>query len=223
MKQKWEHVLFLHQRIDAKLIQQSLPEGLVCDTLEGQAYISIVPFRMSGIRFRATPVLPFSSLWELNLRTYVRCGDITGIHFFTLDSTHRLGNWIARKFFHLPYRFAKMVAAVEKKKGSVEYHFHSPARLQLEAEFSSTFEFSPEEVALNKWLTERYSLFTESPSGILRGQVIHDPWSLQVGRVKFLENNFSQEFGFDLRDEFLTPSYAHELPVRFKAFQPMNK
>ena len=52
---------------------------------------------MSGVRFRGTlPVPGLSSFPELNVRTYARCGEQSGVHFFTLDAASRLAVIAAR-------------------------------------------------------------------------------------------------------------------------------
>jgi Uncharacterized conserved protein len=71
ISQVWRHILFLNYRVDPNELKEGLPRGLELDTYDGAAYLSVVPFRMEGIRFPWSPTLPFSSLWELNLRTYV--------------------------------------------------------------------------------------------------------------------------------------------------------
>jgi len=219
LSQRWEHILFLHYSYDKESIQKHLPKGLVCDTYGDQAYLSIVPFSMNNIKFGALPTLPFTSLWELNLRTYVKHNGESGIYFFTLDSTHRLGNWIARKFFHLPYRHTSIQAHVTKDKYSVK----SP-KFSVEAQIQSSASSSSD---LDKWLTERYCLYTESPKGILKGQVSHKPWSLNPASITSYENSFSDSLGFpmtktrnkDLEENFAGATYSKRLDVRFKPFR----
>ena len=100
IQQKWSDVLFVSFEVDYDLLRSELPKDLEVDTFNGKAYLSIVPFVMSDIRFFFTPPLPFSKLSELNLRTYVRYKNKPGIYFFTLDSDHRLGNFLAQKIFN---------------------------------------------------------------------------------------------------------------------------
>ena len=73
MTQWWRDLLFAHWPIEPSVIQALLPASLEVDVIEGKAWVGIVPFRMSGVRPRLTPPLPWlSNFSELNVRTYVR-------------------------------------------------------------------------------------------------------------------------------------------------------
>ena len=50
MRQSWDHLFFLHWRVDPAEVAKRLPAGLSVDTFEGQAYLGIVGFRMSQVR-----------------------------------------------------------------------------------------------------------------------------------------------------------------------------
>ena len=56
LRQQWSELLFLHWPVPAELLQAHLPPRLRPDTHEGQAWIAIVPFEMSKVRTRYTPV-----------------------------------------------------------------------------------------------------------------------------------------------------------------------
>ena len=63
-----------------------------------------MPFRLSGLRARGLPPLPFvSSFLELNTRTYVTAGGKPGIWFFSLDASSELAVEAARLGYKLPY------------------------------------------------------------------------------------------------------------------------
>lgn len=87
MHQRWESLLFLHWRVPAATIQQTLPAGLTVDTFEGEAYLGISPFFMRQVRPTGLPAVPWlSDFLELNVRTYVYNADgVPGIWFYSLD------------------------------------------------------------------------------------------------------------------------------------------
>ena len=207
--QRWSHVLFLSFRCDVDLIKQKIPPELDVDYYDGSAWLSIVPFYMSHIRFRLTPVLPMVSLWELNLRTYVKCQGKPGIYFFTLDTDSWLGQKIARYCFHLPYRLRKMKGRVNEGR----YSFESPGSFKLEARPGALVKSDP----LDAWLVERYHLYTNTSNCLYRGDVMHDPWQLRQLDALSYEDLFSGEFGFEPNVD-VRARYAELLNVRFKPF-----
>jgi len=211
IQQKWSDLVFISYEVDKDLLNEALPDQLEPDLCEGKAYVSIVPFVMSDIRFFFSPVLPFSKLFELNLRTYVRYKGKKGIFFFTLDSNHRLGNFIARNFFHLPYRFSKL--RFIKENDSLKFSSNDSIDLQVKTTPDSL------DCHLSKWLTERYSLFTVSGKKVFRGDVIHEPWTLNKCEVIKFSDNFSAEFGFPSQNKELHLAYSPGLDVRFIPFK----
>ena len=55
MSQSWHDLLFAHWPIDAAHLRPLIPAALEIDKFQGDAWIGVVPFRMSGVRLRATP------------------------------------------------------------------------------------------------------------------------------------------------------------------------
>ena len=207
--QRWSHVQFLSARCDRNLLGELVPRGLELDQFDGASWISIVPFYMSHIRFPKTPAVPGIDLWELNLRTYVRYRGCPGVFFLTLDTDSRLGQLIARRFFHLPYRYRTMQGRVE----SGRYRFRAPGSFSLSSEVGPAVASD----ALDEWLVERYRLFTNKGDRLYRGDVIHRPWNLhKVERLEW-EDRFSPQFGFAALTD-VRARYAEPIDVRFKPF-----
>ena len=214
IQQKWSDLIFLSYEVDQVNLLRMLPNEIEPDLYEGKAYVSIVPFIMSDIKFFFTPTLPFSKLNELNLRTYVKHKNKRGIYFFTLDSDHLLGNFIAREFFSLPYRDARVNVTREENLLTV----NSTSSLFLKIRHGGN-DFDPK---FSKWLTERYSLFTIKNKKVLRGDVIHPPWSLEEGHVVQFNDEFSSQFGFSSENKNLHCVYSRGLDVRFRPFVVNN-
>src|SRR5258705_4235621 len=92
MAQKWHDLLFAHWAVAPQVLRKLVPAKLELDTFEGQAWMGVVPFTMSGVRLRGTPTLPWLSMFpELNVRTYVTAEGRPGVLFFSLDA----GNLVA--------------------------------------------------------------------------------------------------------------------------------
>jgi uncharacterized protein YqjF (DUF2071 family) len=204
LKQTWRDLLFLHWEIEPGAIQKRLPPSLSVDTFEGKAYLGVVPFYMEGLRPPWAPsVAGISAFPELNLRTYAKdsCGN-RGVWFFSLDAHTRISVAIARRFFNLPYRYAKM-----------EYHTRADGTVSLRSqrtgEPEQLFKYRPTERigvskpgSLNEFLVERYQLFAFSKQGVLRiGSLRHTPYELfavevrDYSRALFKINGFPEPIG----------------------------
>ena len=186
MHQRWEELLFLHWTFEPQIIAKVLPPSLRVDTFEDKAWLGVVPFSMRNVRPRFLPSVPgLSNFPELNLRTYVvdEHGR-PGVWFYSLDTPKRLPNWIARTFFHLNYRLARIQV---EEKGSLrsyrselwkETGWDTPQEYKWKR-VGETFTADPG--SLDFFLTERYRLFAynEKKSQLLSGQVHHEPYPLQ--------------------------------------------
>ena len=66
-------------------VAPSHPGRAALETFEGQAWVGIAPFVISGLRARAVPAIPgVSGFPEINVRTYVTAGGKPGVFFFSL-------------------------------------------------------------------------------------------------------------------------------------------
>src|SRR5438093_9555315 len=93
MAQTWEDLVFLHWPMDPDDLRARLPRGLSLDTYRGDAWVSITPFVVTGLRPRGIPAVPgLSSFAETNVRTYVTRDGKPGVWFFSLDASSRLKN-----------------------------------------------------------------------------------------------------------------------------------
>src|SRR5690606_20213232 len=91
MAQRWQDLLFAHWPLPPAVLSALLPPALELDVYSGQGWLGVVPFRMSGVRLRLLPAVPWLSAFpELNVRTYVRLRDRgvekRGVYFFSLDA-----------------------------------------------------------------------------------------------------------------------------------------
>ena len=122
MAQVWSDLLFAHWPVPPDALRPLLPPGLALDTFDGDAWVAVVPFRMSGVRLRFSPAVPrLSAFPELNVRTYVTAPGRPGVWFFTLDAANPVAVAIARRWYHLPYYRARMTVAPAPPAGTVAH------------------------------------------------------------------------------------------------------
>ena len=205
MAQRWHDLLFAHWPVPTAKMRELVPRELEIDCFEGQSWIGIVPFRMSGVRLRGTPSLPgLSAFPELNVRTYVRVQGKPGVWFFSLDAASGVAVEVARRWFHLPYFYARMKAAGDEEE--IDYRSLRADRrsrgARLEAKYGPVGEcFHAKTGTLEHFLTERYCLYARRRNGnLMRAEIHHGPWRLQKGRATFCHNTMAGGLGVELTE-----------------------
>jgi uncharacterized protein YqjF (DUF2071 family) len=203
MAQNWHDLLFAHWPVPVRTVRQLVPRALEVDEFGGQAWISVVPFTMSGVRLRRMPAVPsLSAFPELNVRTYVVASGKPGVWFFSLDAGNPVAVQIARRWFHLPYFLDSMNAIVGRD--GIEYSSRRDDRDGAETRFEANYSgygatFQAKPGTLEYFLTERYCLYAEKANGkLLRGEIHHAPWSLQEAKASIVVNTMAESLGFDL-------------------------
>ena len=205
---RWHDLLFMHWPVPAAALRPLIPAGLDLDTFAGDAWLGIVPFRMTGIRHRVGPALPWLSAFaELNVRTYVTRGGRPGVWFFSLDAANPVAVRAARWRFHLPYFDARMAADPDGPAGDgVRYRSVRTHRGAAAAAFAARYRpTGPAHRAaagtLEHWLTERYCLYAaDARGGVHRGEIDHAPWPLQPAEAKVRRNTMADPLGVALPD-----------------------
>ena len=193
MTQSWNNLLFAHWRVDASQLRRVVPNVFDLDLFDGEAWLGVVPFYMTNVGIRGVPALPWLSAFpELNVRTYVRVSDRSGVYFFSLDAGRRLAVAAARALFNLPYYDAVM--NIERRDAAVHYQ---SARRSGSADFNAIYEpasapFAASAGSLEYFLTERYCLYHNDRRGRpYRLEIHHRPWSLQVARASITMNTMA--------------------------------
>ena len=188
--QTWDHLLFAHWRVDADALRALIPDQLPLDLFDGEAWIGITPFRVTGFRLRGTLPLPVvSSFLETNVRTYVTHDGKPGIWFFTLDAESQLAVEAAKRTYRLPYHHARMRAT--RRGAWIDYR---TSRIGAELDASYRPDGAVEQAApgtLEYFLTERNCLYAADDASLYRAEIHHGPWPLQAADAELRENTMS--------------------------------
>lgn len=220
MSMTWEDVLFAHWPIDAEAMRAHIPAGMALDTFDGKAWLSIVPFLMTGVRGRCSPALPGARRFaELNVRTYVTVDGVPGLYFFSLDAANRLAVRVARATFALPYFDARMRCKKDAQSW-VHYESHRTHIAAPPASFAATYrgtgepaENGPGTIAF--FLTERYALFTFRRDGrIRRGDIAHVPWTLEKAEGRIDRCEMTRSLHLEVDPAQAIWHYAEKVDVR---------
>jgi uncharacterized protein YqjF (DUF2071 family) len=206
MGQTWLDLLFAHWRLPLAALRQVVPPQLPLDTFEGDAWLGVTPFGVAGLRLRGTPPVPrLSSFAEINVRTYVTVDGKPGIYFLSLDA----GSWAAVRAARLTYRlpyFRSRISA-DEEDGVISYEAQRVSADGPPASFSAKYEAAGEalpirEGSLERWLAERYCLYTlDDRRRIQRGDIHHPPWPLQPACAAIERNTMAEPFGIELEGQ----------------------
>jgi uncharacterized protein YqjF (DUF2071 family) len=204
MGQTWEELLFAHWRAPADALRAQLPDDVELDLYEGEAWIAVTPFAVTGLRARGLPPLPFlSSFLELNTRTYVTAGGKPGIWFFSLDAASELAVEAARTTYKLPYFRAEI--RVDWREGWLSYESRRRDPRGAPAAFRARYrpsgdQIDPDPRSLGYFLTERYCLYTTEGGRLKRAEIHHEPWALRPAEAVIDENTMPPA-GIELLDD----------------------
>ncbi|HTO16771.1 MAG TPA: DUF2071 domain-containing protein [Edaphocola sp.] len=192
--QEWNNAIFLHWQVDLQELQKIVPKDLEIDLFEGKPWISLVAFKMEKIRPKNLPPFsPISDFDEINIRTYVKNGNKTGVYFLSIEAGNRISCKVAKTLSELPYRYSKMnrqemFFSSENK----EFKDKMTIKYQVGQEFK-------EKTDLDRWLTERYALFQDTETSINEFDIHHVEWptymldiaeiDIEYPRFKKLLNN----------------------------------
>jgi uncharacterized protein len=218
MAQTWEDLLFAHWPVPPARLRPLLPEAIPLDVREGSAWITVTPFRVSAFRLRGMPHLPgITAFPELNVRTYTTIDGKPGIWFMSLDAASALPVVGARRAYRLPYFSARMECRA--RAGWIEYGSRrvssdgEPA--ELTGRYRPTGPAAPQPPgSLEHWLTERYCLYTLDGHGhVLRADIHHPPWPLQVAEASFDVNTMAEPYGLELDPSPALLHFSHRQDV----------
>lgn len=182
MLQKWRDLTFLHYSVEPEVVQALLPEGLTVDTFDGRAWVGLVPFWMTGIRFPWFFAVPGTHTFpETNVRTYVHQeGKDPGVWFFSLDASNALAVRWARRFFSLPYHLSRM--HVEQGE-TIRYSCRrADAHHEIETRVGKEMDV-PRPGSLEFFLIERYLLYALKNGRLYKGLVHHYPYALHEAEI----------------------------------------
>jgi uncharacterized protein YqjF (DUF2071 family) len=111
---RWENLLFATYKVRPDMLKPYIPQGLEPDTIDGNAFISLIAFDFLDIKVKGLR-LPFNvNFPEINLRCYVKNSDRRGVVFIKELVPVYLTVIGANLFFNEKYVHASMKSEVTK-------------------------------------------------------------------------------------------------------------
>ncbi len=128
---EWRNLLLINDAVDEKILSEYLPPGCELDRLDGRCFASLVAFDFQETRVFGVRWPGFTNFPEINLRIYVRFGDVRGVVFVRELVPGRLVAAIARWLYNEPYERAKMTPPRAPKFSGTDW-LHPSRRQRLQ-------------------------------------------------------------------------------------------
>ncbi|MGA8113035.1 MAG: DUF2071 domain-containing protein [Actinocatenispora sp.] len=198
MMQRWTSLTFLHWRYPAVTLQPLLPPGLRVEECDGAAWVSLVPFRMEGVRLPGLPTVPWLSRFpETNLRTYVVGPAGAGIWFLSLDAARLPVVSVARTAYGLPYQWSSMSLSHTGNQVSYRSRRRWPDAAGARCDVRVAWGDRPDDELgpLDHFLTARYRLYSVLAGRLVTVPVEHPPWPLRRATLRGLDEDLTTAAG----------------------------
>jgi uncharacterized protein YqjF (DUF2071 family) len=221
MGQRWSSIVWCHWPVPEEVVARRLPPGVRPDLFDGTAWVGLVPFEMRDLRLvvagRSLPEVPTTgSFSEVNVRTYVTGPEGPGVWFDTLDASSRLGSFVARTAWSLPYVSSHIVASAGVGPGvrdwSIRRSDGATARVR-----TRVGERATDRSDLDHFLTERYALYARAwwnRRRALWAPVAHAPWDLLACTDVEVDAGVVRAAGYPVGDSPVHVRAADSVAVR---------
>lgn len=224
--QRWTELLFLHWTFPLDVVRPLVPASLELDPWDGEAWVGMVPFRMSNIRSAWMPERAGLDFLETNVRTYVHHKGKPGVYFLSLEASSWLAVRVARFVWGLPYHFAEMSSAKDEAASDrTRYTSRRKASgASVSLEYSVGEALGPSQVGtLEHFLLERYYLFLEKKGQVFRGHVAHVPYPAQRATLHGIEDELLVADGLPAPGQVASVHYASAVDVEVFGPDPVTE
>ena len=185
--QEWNNAVFLHYQVELKNLQAFVPDELEIELFNSKPWVSIVAFTMEKIRPKILPSFnPISNFDEINIRTYVKANNKSGVYFLSIEAGKVISCKIAQLLSKLPYRHSY----IERKIGHFN-SFNKKYNDKLNLEYTIKQE-KQNRNDLDLWLTERYALFHNYKNTIIEFNIHHLMWPLKEIQINNININYER-------------------------------
>lgn len=182
LSQRWSELAYFHWPYDPTVVAALLPPGVTVDTIDGAAWVGLIPFTMRDVAIGPAPPIPWLGTFiEINVRTYVidRLGR-RAVWFFSLDVPRAAIVAVARSVFALPYCWSNAEHHREGARHEYRMNRRWPrGRATADIRFTVGEPIASDDVSeLDHFLTARWALLTARQDRLLYGAVEHPRWPL---------------------------------------------
>lgn len=176
---RWSNLFLATYSVPEELLRPRLPPGLELDRRDGNCFASLVAFDFLDTRVKGISWPGFRNFPEINLRFYVRHGEMRGVVFVREFVPQRWVAWVARVMYNEPYQATPMHSLVAEAPGqlAIEHHLHVAGRVNVIQATGAKPAYVPAANSVEHFFKEHEWGFGTTRSGqIMRYRVEHPCW-----------------------------------------------
>lgn len=196
---RWSKLCLFNYAVDPAVLAPRLPPQLTLDTLDGQAFVSLVAFDFLETRVLGVPWPGFVNFPEINLRFYVKQADGTrGVMFVRELVPQWLVATIAKQIYNEPYEATEMRSSVEQDGRGVRVAHHWMWQGQahsLSLHAAPTPEMPAEDSQAHFFKEHQWGYGVDRRGRTLVYEVRHPHWQTYAVQSHSLKVDFGQLYG----------------------------
>ncbi|HEY3250397.1 MAG TPA: DUF2071 domain-containing protein [Ignavibacteria bacterium] len=120
LKARWEHLILASYKVDPALLLEYLPQGLELDTIDENAFVSLVAFNFADTAVKGIKVPFHINFPEINLRFYVKDKQRRGVVFIREFVPRFFISLFANVLFNENYRSVPMKSKLEINRADIK-------------------------------------------------------------------------------------------------------
>ncbi len=192
---RWENLILISYRVNPDRLASYMPPGLVPDTIDGSAFVSLVPFEFNDIKVKGFRIPFHVNFPEINLRFYVKNSQERGVVFISEFVPNFLTPIVANSIYNENYQRVKMSGSLSENGSEIHVRHKilldgKEFNLQLKAENKP---YKPGADSAEHFFKEHKWGFGKTRSGgLLTYRVEHPVWQI----YPVLEYSHDFDFGF---------------------------
>ena len=197
LRARWENLILITYSINPGLLEPLMPKGLEPDTINSNAFVSLVAFDFLDTKVRGIKVPFHVNFPEINLRFYVKTKEKRGVVFIRELVPKFFIARIANLLFNENYKSIKMTNQVEKNSTVKVKHFgfYDGLKFEIRVEGENN-PYLPSEDSLEHFFKEHEWGFGKSKRGeTLIYRVEHPFWEIYPVKKYSLNFDFGAIYG----------------------------
>ena len=168
---KCNDVLFLHYKVQKKLLRKLVPKELELDNFDGDYWISILGFEK---------VNSFSKLCDLYIRTYVKFNERAGVYNLKMERNGSLP-WLLTKI--KPKVFFKSENITKNRYLFETKNLKENSLIHIKYGIGKQIRVRSK---LDLWLTEHSALYRGYKKGVKKFNILQNPRNLRRLKPKYI-------------------------------------